>query len=126
MVHNAQVTKVLDTHIDGELTCAENIADLGGLKLAFTALENIIGKNIDKFASSGYTIPQRFFIFWAKAWAQNNKKKHQRQSLTTDPHALAVFRVNSPLMSMKEFRQAFDVKPSDKMYIPDNKIVNIW
>jgi len=126
MVQNAQGTKVLDTHINGELTCGENIADLGGLQLAFAALENNIGKNTDKFASSGYTVPQRFFISWAKAWAQNNKKEHQLQSLTTDPHAPAVFRVNSPLMNMKEFRQAFDVKPSDKMYKLDKNMVNIW
>jgi len=126
MVQNAQGTKVLDTNINGELTCGENIADLGGLQLAFAALENNIGKNIDKFASSGYTVPQRFFISWAKTWAQNNKKEHQLQSLTTDPHAPAVFRVNSPLMNMKEFRQAFDVKPSDKMYKFDNNMVNLW
>jgi len=100
MVYNAHVIKILDTHIDGELTCGENIADLGGLKLASTELENNIGKNIDKLASSGYPVPQRFFISWAKAWAQNNNEEHQRQSLTTDPHAPQVFRVNSPLSNM--------------------------
>jgi len=125
MVHNAQVTEILDTHINGKLTCGENIADLGGLKLAYIALQKHIGATTDKFAGQ-WTVPQRFFISWAKAWAQNNKEQHQRQSLATDPHAPAVFRVNSPLMNMNEFRQAFNVKPSDKMYTPDNKIVNIW
>jgi len=126
MVRNAQATKVLDTHIDGQLTCGENIADLGGLQLAFTALENITGENIDNFDSSRYTVRQRFFISWAKAWAQNNKKEHQLQSLTTDPHAPAVFRVNSPLTNMKEFREAFDLKESDKMYKSDENMVNLW
>jgi putative endopeptidase len=125
MVHNAQVTEILDTHINGKLTCGENIADLGGLKLAYIALQKHIGTTTDKFAGQ-WTIPQRFFISWAKAWAQNNKEQHQRQSLATDPHAPAVFRVNSPLSNMHEFHKAFNIKPTDKMYVPDEQLVNLW
>ncbi|MCX7797579.1 MAG: M13 family metallopeptidase [Melioribacter sp.] len=117
---------VIDTfRVNGALTLGENIADLGGLTVSFTAFKKTEqyrkGELID-----GFTPAQRFFLSWAQVWATNIRPEALKLQVKTDVHSPAVQRVNGPLMNMPEFFEAFDVKPGDPMRNPDEKIVKIW
>ncbi len=112
-------------HIDGKLTTGENIADLGGLTVAFTAF-----KKTDEFKNNemidGLTPSQRFFLSWAQVWKNNIRDKALMQRLKTDPHSPGQYRVIGPLSDMPEFWSAFDVKEGDPMRNPPDKVVKIW
>ncbi|MBS1793571.1 MAG: M13 family metallopeptidase [Acidobacteria bacterium] len=110
--------------INGKLTLGENIGDLGGLEVAFTAFENSLqGKprpaNID-----GFTPEQRFFLGWAQVWATKSTPEFEIQQVTNDSHSNARYRVNGPLSNMTEFAQAFGCKQNAKMVRKD--ICEIW
>lgn len=110
--------------INGKLTLGENIGDLGGLEVSFTAFENsLIGKprpeNID-----GFTPEQRFFLGWAQVWATKSTPEFERQQVKTDSHSNARYRVNGPLSNMKEFADAFGCKLPQKMVRKD--VCEIW
>ncbi len=116
----------IDTfHINGQLTQGENIADLGGLNVAFTAFEKTKeykeGKKID-----GFTPAQRFFLAWAQVWRNNIRDANLELRLKTDPHSPGKFRVNGPFSNLPEFYKAFGVKPGDPMERPDSVRVKIW
>ncbi|MBN1952565.1 MAG: M13 family metallopeptidase [Bacteroidales bacterium] len=118
--------KVLDTlFLNGELTQGENIADLGGLVIAYNAFKKTkqgqSGKLID-----GLTPDQRFFLSYAKVWMIKTTTESLREQVLTDPHPPAKFRVNGPLMNMPEFYQAFGVKSGDKLYKPEEDRIVIW
>lgn len=112
-------------HIDGKLTTGENIADLGGLTVAFTAF-----KKTDEFKNNemidGLTPSQRFFLSWAQVWKNNIRDKALMQRLKTDPHSPGQYRVIGPLSDMPEFWSAFDVKEGEPMRNPPDKVVKIW
>ncbi len=117
---------VLDSlHLNGELTQGENIADLGGLLIAYDAFkltkQGQSGKLID-----GLTPDQRFFLSYTKVWQIKITDESLRQQVLTDPHAPAQFRVNGPLTNIPAFYAAFDVKPGDKLYKPDSLHISIW
>lgn len=117
---------VLDTlHVNGKLTLGENIADIGGLAIAYEAFKQTRqfkeGKTID-----GFTPAQRFFLSWAQIWRINMLPETQAQRILTDPHSPGMYRVNGPLMNMDEFYQAFAIKEGDKMYVPKEKRIRIW
>jgi putative endopeptidase len=116
----------IDTlHVNGELTQGENIADLGGLTMAYYAYKKSLnGKPSPKM--DGFTGEQRFFISWAQGWKSLLRDEALKQRLATDPHSPGQFRGNGPLSNMKEFYQAFDVKPGDGMYRSDENRVEIW
>jgi putative endopeptidase len=101
-------------NLNGRLTLGENIGDLGGLNIAYTALMNALrGKpqqNID-----GFTPEQRFFLGWAQVWATKSTPEMDRLLARTDPHSAAKYRVNGPLSNMPEFAQAWGCKQGDKM-----------
>ncbi len=110
--------------INGKLTLGENIGDLGGLEVAYTAFENSLqGKprpeNID-----GFTPEQRFFLGWAQVWATKSTPEFERQQVLTDSHSNARYRVNGPLSNMSEFANAFGCKQGQKMVRSD--ICEIW
>jgi len=112
-------------HVNGKLTMGENLADLGGLTIAYQAFQKTAqakaGKQID-----GFTPNQRFFLAWGQIWRTNIRPEAARQQVLTDPHSPAQFRTNGPLMNMPEFYQAFGCKPTDKMERPTAEQARIW
>ena len=102
-------------NMQGKLTLGENIADLGGLTMAYAAYQKSLeGKprpaNID-----GFTPEQRFFLGYAQVWAAKARAEAERQQVLTDPHALPRFRVDGPLSNLPQFAQAFGCKTGDPM-----------
>ena len=117
---------VLDTiHADGELTLGENIADLGGLCISYTALQMALKENPQE-KINGFTAEQRFYLAYAHVWAQNIRDKEILRRTKEDVHSLGNLRVNGPLPNLIEFYNAFGIKEGDKMWLPENKRVKIW
>ncbi|MGI6231991.1 MAG: M13 family metallopeptidase [Prevotella sp.] len=112
-------------HSNGKFTLGENLADHGGLQVAFNALENVMKtkklKNID-----GFTPEQRFFIAYAGVWGQNITDQEIRNRVKRDPHALGEWRVNGALPHIEAWYKAFNVKKGDKMYLPENERLKLW
>lgn len=117
---------VLDNmHVNGKLTMGENIADLGGLSIAYEAfMRTEQAKANEKI--DGLTPQQRFFISWAQAWRNNMRDEAMAQRIVTDPHSPGMFRANGPLTNMPEFYEAFGVKEGDKMFRPEAERAKIW
>ncbi len=116
---------ISDNCVNAELTMGENIADLGGLTMAYYAytLTDDFKKNV---MIDGYTPAQRFFIAYAQLWKINYTEAELKKRIATDPHSPGMYRVNGPLMNCPEFFAAFNVKPGDKMRNPDEKVAKIW
>lgn len=117
---------VLDTiHVKGELTLGENLADLGGLSMAYEAFTKTEqfkkGKKID-----GFTPQQRFFLSWAQIWRNNTLPETAAQLILTDPHSPGVHRANAPLTNIDAWYEAFQIKESDPMFKPADKRTRIW
>lgn len=117
---------VLDTvHVNGELTLGENIADLGGISIAYDAFKRTAqGKANEKI--DGFTADQRFFFGWAQVWRQNITNENLMQRIVTDPHSPGKYRSNGPLSNMVEFYEAFGVKEGDKMWRPEAERLKVW
>ncbi len=116
----------IDTlHVNGELTQGENIADLGGLTMAYYAYKKSLNGKPSP-SMDGFTGEQRFFIAWAQGWKSLLRDEALKQRLATDSHSPGQFRGNGPLSNMKEFYEAFGVKPGDGMYRNDAQRVEIW
>jgi predicted metalloendopeptidase len=112
-------------HINGELTLGENIADDGGVKIAFAALKKALaGKPQEKI--DGFTPEQRFFFSWATVWRANQREEDLRQRLTIDPHSPTKYRCNGPLSNTPEFQKAFNLPDNCPMVRPPDKRVTIW
>jgi putative endopeptidase len=110
--------------INGKLTLGENLADLGGLAIAYDAfMRSLEGKprpaNID-----GFTPEQRFFLGFAQAWSEKGRPEYERLLVQSDPHSMPRFRVNGPLSMMPQFAQAFSCKLPDKMV--SEKRCQVW
>jgi putative endopeptidase len=112
--------------VNGELTLGENIADLGGLTIAYYAFKRSLQGKKDVKKIDGFTPEQRFFISWAQGWRNNMRPGALINMVKTNPHAPAKFRVIGPLSNMKEFYEAFGVKESDKMFRKPEERVEIW
>jgi putative endopeptidase len=117
---------VLDgVHLIGERTQGENIADLGGLKIAYAALEkDLEGQPRDKI--DGFTPEQRFFLSFASVWRGSIRPEALRLRVKTDPHSPGEFRVNGPLSNLDEFAAAFDVPEGAPMRRAAADRVTIW
>jgi putative endopeptidase len=116
---------VADLHVNGELTQGENIADLGGVKLSYLALEHtLVGKPRAKI--DGFTPEQRFFLSFASCWHESDRPEIARLWANTDPHSPARFRTNGPLSNLDEFAAAFDVPEGAPMRRAAADRVNIW
>jgi predicted metalloendopeptidase len=115
-------------HVNGELTQGENIADIGGVKLAYAALQKALAKNPEERTKKidGFTPEQRFFLSFAAIWRSKIRDEDQKLRLTTDPHSPAHFRVNGPLSDLSEFAKAFNVPDGAPMVQPPGKRANIW
>ncbi len=112
--------------INGALTIGENIADLGGLTLAYHALEKSFQGKGEPKPIDGYTWQQRFFLGWAQVWHANTTDAALRQQIQTDPHSPARWRINGPLPHLVEFQQAWGCKDGNKMVLPADQRVVIW
>ncbi len=112
-------------HANGRFTLGENLADHGGLQVAFNALQNVLKQKPLKEAD-GFTPAQRFFIAYAGVWGQNITEKEIRNRVKVDPHSLGEWRVNGALPHIKAWYEAFGVKKGDKMYIPEAERLQLW
>ncbi len=108
---------------NGRLTLGENIGDLGGLNIAYTALMDALKKHPQGLID-GFTPEQRFFLGWAQVWAAKSTPQAERQQVLIDPHAAARFRVNGPISNMPEFAKAFGCKAGQHMV--REKFCQIW
>ena len=110
---------------NGELTLGENLADHGGLNIAFLAFQHATAKHplpdVD-----GFTPAQRFFLAYANVWANNIRDEEIRSRTKSDPHALGRWRVNGALPHIQAWYDAFHITPNDPLYIAPDKRVNIW
>ncbi|HEX7518487.1 MAG TPA: M13-type metalloendopeptidase [Chthoniobacterales bacterium] len=114
-------------HINGELTQGENIADIGGVKLAYTALQKALAKKGGTPAKiDGFTPEQRFFLGFAQVWRNNQREEDLKLRLNTDPHSPGRFRTIGPLSNLVEFQKAFDIPDGSPMVRSADQRVNIW
>ena len=112
-------------HANGKFTLGENLADHGGLQVSFNAYKNATkGKKLKDW--DGFTPDQRFFLAYAGVWASNITKQEIRSRVNRDPHSLGEWRVNGALPHIDAWYKAFNVKPTDKMYIPEDKRLQLW
>jgi putative endopeptidase len=115
-------------HLNGELTQGENIADIGGLKIAYLALQKALAKNPEAAQKKidGFTPEQRFFLGFAQIWRANQRDEDTKRRVMIDPHSPGRFRCNGPMSNMPEFAKVFDVSDGAPMVRPPDKRVNIW
>jgi putative endopeptidase len=114
-----------ELNVNGELTLGENIADFGGLAIAYDAYKMTKqGQTEEKI--DGFTGDQRFFLGFAQVWRVKKREELMRMAIKTDPHSPAMFRVNVPLMNFEPFYKAFNVKEGDKMYLKPEERAKIW
>lgn len=112
-------------YINGQLTLGENIADIGGLSIAFEAYQNSLqGK--EKKLIDGFTPEQRFFIAFGQVWKNNIREEALREQVMTDPHSPAKFRVLGVLSNLPEFEKAFGNCSNPNFSRPDSLKVHIW
>ncbi len=117
-----------DAHVNGRLTLGENIADLGGLNVAYDALQTALANDPKEAAGKidGYTQDQRFFMSWARIWRGSTREKAQLVSLNTNPHSPGRFRADGPPSDMPTFAKAFGCRDGDSMVRSGNARVSIW
>ncbi|MGS1128599.1 M13 family metallopeptidase [Rhodanobacter sp. UC4437_H4] len=117
-----------DLHVNGRLTLGENIADLGGLNIAYDALQAALKDHPAEATQKidGYTEDQRFFLNWARVWRGSIRDKAQMVYLNADPHSPMKFRAIGAPSNMPAFAQAFQCKAGDAMVRPADKQVKIW
>lgn len=117
---------ILDSlHLNGKLTNGENIADLGGLTIAYAAMEKALATK-PRTKIDGFTPEQRFFLAWAQIWRENTTPEASRVGIATDPHSPGVWRTNAPLANMPAFAEAWGCKVGSPMALPAAQAVAIW
>lgn len=117
---------VLDTtHVNGKLTLGENLADLGGLNVAYAAFKKTKEGHSHK-KIGGFTPDQRFFLSWAQVWRSSQRPEMAAQRILTDPHSPEQYRANAPVTNIDAWYAAFNVKPGDKMYKKPEDRIHVW
>jgi putative endopeptidase len=112
-------------HVNGKLTMGENLADIGGLTIAYQAFQKTQqAKGAQKI--DGFSPNQRFFLGFAQIWRANQRPEALRQQIQTDPHSPGMYRTNGPLMNMPEFYEAFGCKDGNKMVRATADRSRIW
>ena len=113
-------------HLNGHLTLGENIADLGGLKIAYAALQKSLAGKPRPEPIDGFSAEQRFFLGYAQSWHFQAREENIRMRVVVDPHSPAHFRVNAPLSNLPEFQQAFGCAEGTPMNRPAASRPAIW
>ena len=126
MVDQFNKIVVIDTtHANGRLTEGENLADLGGINIAYEAFKKTKqGQSNEKI--DGFTPDQRFFLSWAQVWRCNKRPEALAAQLKSDPHSPEYLRVNVPISNMPAWYNAFGIKPTDKLFRPENERARVW
>jgi putative endopeptidase len=113
--------------VNGQLTLGENIADLGGVTVAYEALQRALAKDPSKRkVIDGFTPEQRFFLSLAQLWRTNTREEEARRLVTTDTHSPGQFRAIGPHVNVQEFYDAFGIKPGMPMYRAPELRARIW
>ena len=117
---------VLDTiHVNGRLTLGENLADLGGVNIAYEAFKKTKeGQSNTKV--DGFTPDQRFFLSWAQVWRGSQRPEAAAQRILTDPHSPEQYRCNAPISNIDAWYAAFDIQPGDKNYKAPADRIRVW
>ena len=111
--------------VNGGLTMGENLGDLGGLSMAYTAYQlSLKGKPAPVI--DGLTGDQRFYLSWAQVWRGKYRDEALLNLIKTNPHSPSMYRANGPLRNIDAWYKAFNVKPGDAMYLPPEQRVRIW
>jgi putative endopeptidase len=114
-------------HVNGKLTLGENLADLGGVSIAYDAMERELARDPSKRKEiDGFTPEQRFFISFAQIWRTNIRDAEARRLVTVDPHSPGRFRAVGPLENYQQFFDAFHIKPGDPMWRAPELRAHIW
>ena len=116
-----------DVHLNGKLTLGENLADLGGIKLAYSSMERATAGVVDAPGSGKpYTKEQQYFLGFAQGWCGRMRDEEQRMRVTVDPHSPAKYRVNGPLSNFPPFAAAFGCKEGAKMTRSATDRCQVW
>jgi putative endopeptidase len=121
----SQFCPITDNCVNPGLTMGENIADLGGLTMAYHAY-TITNEFKAKGIREGFSPAQRFFISYAQLWKIKYTEEEMKNRIANDPHSPGMYRVNGPLMNCPEFFEAFQVKESDRMRNKEGSVSKIW
>ncbi|MEH0154869.1 M13 family metallopeptidase [Limibacter armeniacum] len=113
-------------NVNGQLTLGENIADLGGLSVAYDALQHRYEKEGRPANIDGFTPEQRFFMSWATIWRTKSREAALRNQILTDPHSPGQYRANGPLSNMDAFYKAFNIQEGDSMRRENRFRAKIW
>lgn len=113
-------------HIKGELTLGENLGDLGGLEVAYSAYRRYVTEHGEPPVIDGLTGDQRFFIAYGYSWETKQREGALRAQLLTNEHSPAKYRVNGIVRNFDPWYKAFNVQPGDKLYLPPDQRVHIW
>ncbi|MFD2285399.1 M13 family peptidase [Pedobacter petrophilus] len=112
-------------HVNGELTLGENLADIGGLNIAYDAFKlTDQGKGDKKI--DGFTPDQRFFLGFAQVWRMKSRDESMLVRIKTDPHSPEMFRVNGSVYNMEAFYKAFNIPATAKMYLAPENRLGVW
>jgi putative endopeptidase len=120
-----QYTLLDSLHINGKLTLGENIADLGGLNIAYEAYQKSLNGNIPE-PIDGFTADQRFYMAFAQVWRQSIRPEELKRRLKVDVHSPGEARTNIPPFNIDSFLKAFNIQENDKLFIPKDKRAYIW
>ena len=112
-------------HVNGQLTLGENIGDLSGVTVALAAYKlSLHGKAAPVL--DGFTGEQRFFLGFGQIWRAKATEGYMRQRVLSNPHSPPEFRVNGVVRNVDGWYEAFDVKPTDKLYLAPDKRIGLW
>lgn len=114
-----------DLNVNGAYTLGENIGDLGGLSIAIKAYKETLGGK-EAPVMDGFTGMQRVFLGWGQVWGEKTREEAIRSQIARDPHSPAKYRINGVVRNVPEFYEAFNIKPTDSLYLAPEKRVKIW
>jgi putative endopeptidase len=114
-----------DLNVNGAYTLGENIGDLGGLSIAIKAYKESLGGK-EAPVMEGFTGMQRVFLGWGQVWGEKTREEALRSQIASDPHSPAKYRINGVVRNIPEFYEAFNIKPTDSLYLAPEKRVKIW
>ncbi|NQY27915.1 MAG: M13 family metallopeptidase [Flavobacteriaceae bacterium] len=122
----SEIEVLPETNINGEFTLGENIGDLGGVNVAYDALQLYYEKNGKPERIDGFTGEQRYFMSWATVWRSKYRDEALKNQIKTDPHSPGMVRASQPLKNVDAFYDAFNIKEGDSMYLAEDERVRIW